>query len=155
MKVYSIVVLLGFFLFNAFGTESNFEIIVPGGWVKNEQSLALGQYQNGMASLIITKDSMPYDSKTPDSYVEFIKGRLAKSFSNTNFETVEKGTLDKLDTRELKYTAEISGMKFYYDVLYVFKDNKAFTITSGNLIDKVDEKYKNEIKSIFASFKLK
>lgn len=98
---------------------------------------------------------MPANASTPDKYVEFVKAQYAKTFAKCAFEPVAASKKDGFEARELKYTAEVSGFKMVYNVLYVFRGGKAYTLTGGNMADFIDDGYKADLKAFFASFKLK
>ncbi len=135
--------------------DEPFTITVPDGWVKNSGSAALGHYQNGTGTFIITVDKMPAEASTPDAYVEFVKAKLEKALGKCTFEPVVSGKKDKRETRELNYSVLMSGMKLKYDVYYIFDADKAYTLTSCNLDKSVNEKFQSEIKTFFTTFKLK
>jgi len=151
-KILFIAMLVGFCL-GAFA--ENFELAVPKGWVKNEQSAALAQYQKGTGTCIVTADTMPADANTPDKYVDFVKGKLKGAFKDIVFESVASAKKGTYETRELKYAVSMSGMNLKYDVLYVFVRGKAYTLTTGNVEGSADASYYSDIKAFFASFQVK
>ncbi len=149
------IFLLMFSVLQAFGAEADFTVSVPNGWVKKDKTTALAQYQKGPGSLIITADYMPSVCKTPDQYIDYVKTQLSKTFKSITYESVVKGKKDGLETRELFYTIDLSGMKMKYDVFYVFKNSKAYTLTTANMLDLFDAGFAADLKAIFSSFKLK
>jgi predicted Zn-dependent protease len=132
----------------------DYTLKVPDGWKKREGSAALEHYMKAGVSMMLTTDYAPAEAKTPDAYVEFVKKLYVKSFKNTQFEPVKKLSVNGNDARELVYTAEVAGMKMKYDVLYVPKDSKYYTLTIGGLAKSFDE-VKADCKTIFNSFKFK
>ena len=67
------------------GTESSVPasnaqvtVEVPNGWSSVEGSAALAQYMNGLASFIVTCDTVPADVKGPDEYVKFAEEQYQK-----------------------------------------------------------------------------
>ena len=139
----------------AFAAELNFTITAPDGWTKKDKSSALAQYQKGGNSFIITADLMPADAKTPDEYITFVKSKLEGVFKKITFETIISDKKDGYVTRELKYTAETSGIKMKYDVLYIFNKGKAYTLTAGAIDFLYDDKFVADVKAMFSSFKFK
>jgi len=138
-----------------FALEADFTVKVPDGWTKKPESAALAHYQKSAGSMIITRDYMPSEANTPDAYIEFVKVQLGKTFKNVKYDQVIPGKMDGYETREVIYSAEISGMKFKYDVLYIFNNGKAYTLTGGNLSDLFNDAFKADLKIFFTSFKFK
>lgn len=138
-----------------FAADEQFTLTVPDGWEKKSGSAALGHYQKGTGSFIVTVDVMPVEASTPDVYIEFVKAKLEKAFGKCTFAPVAAGKKDNLETRILKYTVLMSGMKLDYDVCYIFKAGKAYTLTSGNLEGSIDKQFQADIKTFVTTFKLK
>jgi hypothetical protein len=133
--------------------DLNFTVGVPDGWTKRDKSSALAQYKKSSGSFIITADYLSANASTPDTYITFVKGMLGKAFEKITYEQVVSGKKDGFETRELKYVGETSGIKIKYDVLYIFNNGKAYTLTGGNMSDFYDEAFSKDIKAFFASFK--
>jgi len=138
-----------------FAADADFTMTVPKGWTRRAQSTALAQYKKGPGSFIVTADSMPQNANTPDAYMAFVKQQLGKVFKKIDYEPVAPGKKDGNDTRELKYVAEMSGIKMKYDVLYVFNKGRAYTLTSATMIDFFDASFAADIEVFFTSFNLK
>ena len=133
----------------------NFDLAIPNGWMKKDQTAALAQYQKGTGSFIVTVDTMPANANTPDKYIEYVKGKLKNTFKDIVFESVSTGKKETYETRELKYNVSMSGLKLKYDVLYIFVQGKAYTLTAGNMEGSINAEYTSDIKKLFMSFKLK
>lgn len=138
-----------------FGAPSGFSISVPAGWTTKEGSASLAHYMKGVGSLIVTADTMPANASAPDSYVAFVKERLMKAFPKAVFEPVLKGKKGPHETRELRYSAEMSGIKLKYDIFYVFRNGKAYTLTAGNIAAAFDDSFSKDVTMFFSSFALK
>jgi len=138
-----------------FAADELFTLTAPDGWEKKTGSAALAHYQKGTGSFIITVDVMPAEANTPDKYIEFVKAKLEKALGKCTFEPVVSGKKDTLETRNLKYSILMSGMKLNYDVCYIFKTDKAYTLTSCNLEQSIDKQYQSDIKTFVTTFKLK
>ena len=132
---------------------AEYTVKAPEGWKKHTASSAPEHYMKNGSSLMLTIDSVPAEAKTPDTYVEYVKKLLQKSFKNVQFEPVIKRTINGADARELCYTAEMSGMKMKYDVVYVLKQTKAYTLTAGGMAEMFDS-MKADYQAFFNSFKL-
>ena len=135
--------------------EVDFTMTIPAGWTQRTQSTALAQYKKAGASLIVTADVMPQNANTPDAYIAFVKEQLGKVLQGIVYEPVVAGKQDGHDTRELKYTAQSSGIKMKYDVLYVFNKGKAYTLTAGTMADFFTASIAADVKLFFSSFKFK
>jgi len=133
----------------------DFSLIVPKGWTQRTQSKALAQYKKGPGSFLVTADTMPQTANTPDGYVAFVKGQLGQAFKSVTYEPVVAGRTDGHDSRELKYSADASGIKMKFDVLYVFKEGKAYTLTGGTMADFFTPEFEADLKAFFGSFKFK
>lgn len=138
-----------------FAAGEEFTVTAPKGWNKNNQSAALAHYMKGPGSFMVTADIMPQNANTPDSYVAFVKGKLGKTFPNIAYEPVVSGKKDGYDTRELKYTVVTSGIKLKYDVLYIFNNGKAYTLTSANMTSLFNAEFAADINAFFKSFRFK
>jgi len=127
---------------------------VPNGWVKKE-SAAKAQYQNGTGTFILTIDTLPSNADTPDSYIQFIKEQLRGAFKEISYESVVNGKKDTYETRELKYSVVTYGMTLKYDVLYVFVNSKAYTLTTSNLAGAIDKRFLADVDVFFSGFRIK
>ena len=132
----------------------NYTLTTPNGWMKKDQASALAQYQKGTGSFILTVDTMPANANTPDKYIEFVKGKLKGTFKDIVFESASSGKKETYETRELKYTVTMSGLKLKYRVLYVFVHGKAYTLTAGNMEGSINTEYVSDIKMFFDSFRI-
>lgn len=145
-----------FFLVFAFLTAASslwaadFTLAVPAGWTKME-SASLAQYQKDVASIILTADKLPSEAKTPDAYIEFVKGKLKTSFKDINFTGLKAGKQNGHETRELQYDVKMYGMTLKYLVWYEFTGDKAWTVTTANLGASTTPAYIAEIRTVFAS----
>ncbi|HTY01081.1 MAG TPA: DcrB-related protein [Bacteroidota bacterium] len=138
----------------AFAGEPDYTIKAPDGWKKRTTSSVPEHYMKNGVSMMLTIDSAPPQAKTLDAYVEFAKQQLETAFKNVQFEPVTKLTINGNDARELKYTGEVSGMKMKYDVVYIAKLPKVYTMTAGGLATTFDA-MKAEYAAFFNSFKFK
>lgn len=154
MKIKIVLILSMLFTMGLAGYSQEYSINPPEGWEK-KSSAAIAQYQKGTGTFILTADAMPSNANTPDSYIDFVKGKLKSSFKDISFEKLTKGMKDKYETRELFYTVKMYGMILKYDVLYIFKNGKAFTLTSSNVEGSINKQYLSEIQAFFTSFTLK
>jgi hypothetical protein len=143
-----------FITFVSLAAAGDYTLQVPAGWSKNAGSAAKEQYIKSGVSFILTVDTAPATATTPDAFVEHVKTQLAGTFKNTKFGPVKKVTINGRDGREIVYTGEISGMKMKYDVVYIPKGNRYYTLTFGGLESMFDA-VKAEIGLIVNSFKLK
>ena len=134
--------------------EPDYIIKFPDGWKKRTESAAPEHYMKNGTSMILTIDYAPAEAKTIDAYVEFVKKQYQKSFKSIQFEPVSKLTINGIDARELKYTADISGMKMKYDVAFIPRQSKVYTLTAGGMGDTFDA-LKVDCQAIFKSFKFK
>jgi len=139
---------------SVFGSfADDYALSVPKGWIRKE-SAAKAQYHNGTGTFILTLDTLPSSANTPDSYILFIKEQLQGVFKEISFETVRKSKKDTLETRELKYSVVTYGMTLRYDVLYVFVNDKAYTLTTSNLAGAIDKQFLADIEMFFSGFKI-
>jgi len=132
----------------------DYTIKAPEGWKKQVGSSAPEHYIKNGVSLMLTIDTAPAEAKTPDAYVEFVKKQYAGILKNMKFDPARKVTINGVEARELTYTGETSGMKMKYDVVYVMKQTKVYTLTAGGLASMLDP-LKAEYQAFFNSFKLK
>ena len=146
----SLLAVLG--VFGSFADD--YALAVPKGWIKKE-SAAKAQYHNGTGTFILTIDTLPTSADTPDSYVQFVKEQLKGAFKDISFGTVINGEKDAYDTRDLKYSVIAYGMTLKYDVLYVFVNDKAYTLTTSNLAGAIDKQFLADIDMFFSGFKIK
>lgn len=134
--------------------SGDYTVRVPAGWEKVKGSAAPEHYMKSGVSFILTIDTAPATAKTPDQFVEYVKKQFAGTFKNTKFEPVRKVTINGREGRELVYTGEMSGMKMKYDVVYIPKDGKYYTLTIGGL-EMTFDTVKADVSAIVNSFTLK
>jgi hypothetical protein len=139
---------------SAIAGSPDYILKAPAGWEKKAGSSALEHYMKNGVSLILTVDSAPAEATTPDAYVEFVKKRYARALKNVKFEPVKKLTINGIDARELRYSGETYGMKMKYDVMFIPKQSKYYTITAGGLGSTFDA-LKADYQAFFNSFKFK
>lgn len=140
---------------SVFGSfADDYALSVPKGWIRKE-SAAKAQYHNGSGTFILTIDTLPSNANTPDSYVQFIQEQLKGAFKDISFETVSNGKKDAYDTRGMRYSVVTYGMTLKYDVLYVFVNDKAYTLTTSNLAGAIDKQFLSDIEMFFSGFKIK
>ena len=154
LGILAVVFGLGF-VSSVIAADLDFTLTAPPGWKPRTKSTALAQYQKGPSSFIVTADSMPADAVTPDTYVGFIKKQLGQVFKDITYDPVVSGKKAACETRELKYSGTTSGMKMKYDVLYIFRGGKAYTLTGGTLADLFTAALAADIKAFFDSFTFK
>jgi hypothetical protein len=136
----------------AFAGTPEYTVKAPDGWTKNANSAAKEHYMKNGVTLMLTVDTAPSDAKTPDAYVEFVKKQYVRAFKNVKFEPVKKVNINGVDSRELVYTAEVSGIKMKYDMVYIPKQSSYYTFTAGGLATSLDD-LKAEYQAFFHSFK--
>ncbi|HXX64417.1 MAG TPA: hypothetical protein VEO56_11540 [Bacteroidota bacterium] len=139
---------------SGFGGGPDYTIKAPDGWKKRTTSSAPEHYMKNGVSLMLTIDSAPPEAKTPDGYVEYAKKQLAQTFKNIQFEPVKKLAINGHDARELRYSCELSSIKMKYDVVYIPKESKVYTITAGGMAETFDS-MKAEYQAFFNSFNFK
>ena len=139
---------------SGFGGGSDYTIKAPDGWKKRTTSSAPEHYMKNGVSLMLTIDSAPAEAKTPDGYIEYVKKQLAQTFKNIQFEPVKKLTINGNDARELRYSCEVSSMKMKYDVVYIPRQTKVYTITAGGMAETFDS-MKADYQAFFNSFNFK
>jgi hypothetical protein len=154
MKTTAVLLLVIAFFLASPATAGDYTVKAPAGWTKNASSSAPEHYMKNGVSLILTIDSAPAEAKTIDGYVEYVKKMYVKQFKSVKFEPVKKLTIHGNDARELLYTADISGMKMKYDVVFIPRQTKVYTMTAGGLSDTFDP-LKPECQTFFNSFKFK
>ena len=135
--------------------DLDFTLTAPKGWTQRTQSSALAHYKKGPGSFILTADVMPATANTPDGYVTFAKSQLSQVLKDVVYEPVVAGNTDGHDSRELRYVSVSSGMKLKYDVLYVFKGGKAYTLTGATMVDFFTPEFAADLKAFFDSFRFK
>ncbi len=133
---------------------AEYTVKAPQGWQKQAGSAAPEHYMKSGVSLILTIDTAPAEATTPDAYVEFVKKKYAKALKNVKFEPVKKLTINGVSARELRYTGETYGMKMKYDVVFIPKQTRYFTITAGGLASTFDA-LQADYQAFFNSFKFK
>lgn len=133
---------------------ADYTIQFPDGWTKVGGSAAPEHYMKNGVSFMLTIDRAPSTAKTPDAFVEYVKKQLAGAFKNTRFEPTKKITVNGREGRQLSYTGEVSGIAMQYEVVYIPKDGKYYTLTAGGMATAFD-KVKADCRSIVESFKLK
>lgn len=153
-RVAFVLALVIYLCATAYAQEADFTVKAPDGWKKRTTSSAPAHYMKNGVSLMLTIDTAPAEAKTLDAYVEYVKKQWATSFKNLQYERVTKLTINGRDARELRYTAEISGMKMKYDVVYVGKQPKVYTMTAGGLADTFDS-MNADYRAFFNSLTLK
>jgi len=142
------------FCASAFAGDADYTIKAPDGWKKRTTSSAPEHYMKNGVTLMLTIDSAPAEASTPDAYVEFVKKQYAGILKNMKFDPVKKLTINGVEARELTYSGETYGMKMKYDVVYVMKQTKVYTMTAGGMGDTFDS-MRAEYRSFFNSLKLK
>ncbi len=138
----------------AFSAPIDYAVVVPDGWTKNAGSSASDHYTKNGISLMVTIDTAPAGATSQDDYVEFVKKQLKSVFKNLRFEAAKKLFINGKEARELVYTGEISGMKMKYDVVYVPKSGRVYTLTAGGMAGTFD-KLNADYRAFFNSFKFK
>jgi hypothetical protein len=133
---------------------ADYTLQIPAGWEKVKGSSALEHFIKNGVSFILTIDQAPPTAKTPDQFVAYAKKALAGAFKNTKFEPAKMVTINGREARELVYTGEVSGMKMKYDVVYIIRDGRVYTLTVGGLEQAFDT-VKADCSAIFNSCKLK
>ncbi len=139
---------------STFAGEPDYTVKAPDGWKKRTASAAPEHYMKNGVSLLVTIDSAPSQVKGIDAYVDFVKTQLSTTFKNIQFEPVAKLTINGNDARELRYTAQTSGITMKYDVVYVPRGSRVYTLTAGGMSDTFDA-MKADYKAFFNSFKFK
>ncbi|HUI10844.1 MAG TPA: DcrB-related protein [Bacteroidota bacterium] len=139
---------------SAFAGDPDYTIKAPDGWKKRTTSSAPEHYMKNGVTLMLTIDSAPPEAKNLDAYVEFAKKQYAGTLQNLTFDPARKLTINGVDARELVYTGEASGFKMKYDVVYVMRQTKVYTLTAGGMAGTFDS-MKADYQSFFSSFKLK
>ena len=138
----------------AFAGDADYTVKAPDGWKKRTTSSAPEHYMKKGVSLMLTIDYAPADAKTLDAYVELAKKQYTGVIKNVKFDPVKKMSINGLDARELTYTGETAGLKMKYDVAFVMKGTKVYTMTAGGMADTFDA-MKAEYLAFFNSFRLK
>jgi hypothetical protein len=154
MKTPAVLLLVLAFLVASPAFAGDYTIKAPEGWTKNASSSVPEHYMKNGVSLILTIDYAPAEAKTIDGYVEYVKKMYEKQFKSVKFEPVKKLTINGNDARELLYTADISGLKMKYDVVFIPKQTKVYTMTAGGLADTF-KPLMPECQAFFNSFKFK
>lgn len=153
-KIFCAVLFALAVLSSTLAADQDFSITVPEGWNRNNESKALAQYQSDKGALIIVAETMPSDAAAPDAYMELVRKKFMETFKNCVFEETVAGKKGAHDSRRMKLSIAMYGMKMKYDVLYVFKGNKAYSLTGCALESNADSKYLADIKTFFDSFTL-
>lgn len=133
---------------------ASFQVTAPNGWKKKEGSAAPAQYMKGTSSFLVTIDTMPKEANTPDAYVDFVKKQLTKVFGKVDFISVTKVTIGGIEGRELVYASSAYGLNMKYNVVYLFKNGKAYTLTGGSTKADFDG-VQADFKAFSKSFVLK
>jgi len=139
---------------STFAGDADYTVKAPDGWKKRSASSAPEHYMKNGVSLMLTIDAAPAEIKTLDAYVEFVKKQYTGVMANLKFDPVKKLTINGMDARELCYSGETSGLQMKYDVVYVMKQSKVYTMTAGGMAQTFDS-MKADYKAFFSSFKLK
>jgi hypothetical protein len=150
--VFSLLIIALLLTLPAFAGD--YSIKAPDGWQKNASSAAPEHYMKNGVSLILTIDYAPAEAKTIDAYVEYVKKMYQKQFKSVQFEPVKKLSINGNDARELLYTADISGLKMKYDIVFIPRQTKVYTMTAGGLADTF-KPMMPECQAFFNSFKFK
>lgn len=127
------------------------------GWNKVEGSTALIQYLKDGNSVIVTRDIMPSDAKTPESFIEYVKGMLSKTFDSVGFEDASQMGISDPNKHLLVYTysLKVGGADYQMKAwaAYIFHDNYAYTLTCGALSNNFSN-LEGDFKTFMESFKL-
>lgn len=138
----------------AFAADQDFSMTVPGGWNRNNETKALAHYQSDKGTLIVSVETMPSDAAAPDAYMEVVRKKFMETFKNCVLEEVVVGKKGAHDSRLMKMSITMYGMKMKYDMLYVFKGKRAYSLTACALESNADGNYPADIRIFFDSFTL-
>jgi len=138
----------------ALAGDADYTIKAPDGWKKRTTSSAPEHYMKNGVTWMLTIDVAPAEARTLDAYVEFVKKQYAGVLTGMKFDPVRKLTINGVDARELTYSGETSGLTMKYDVVYVMKQTKVYTMTAGGMAGTFDS-MKAEYRAFFNSFTLK
>jgi uncharacterized secreted protein with C-terminal beta-propeller domain len=125
---------------------------LPEGWNKMETA-ALAQYMNGMASIIVTCDTVPVGVNGTDEYAKYAQEQYKKTFPDSEFADTQDITIDGVEGKDYSFTYSASGMKMKMRTVYLLKGSQAYTISCGTLDGEFD-KVAGDFQSMLKSFKI-
>lgn len=127
------------------------------GWNPVQGSTALIQYLKDGNSVIATRDIMPSEAKTPESFINYVKGMYSKTFDNVGYEDVSQIGVSDPNKYLLVYTYDVkiagAAHKMKAWVAYIFHDGYAYTLHCGGLSNNFSA-VEADIKTFIESFKL-
>ncbi|MGE4284171.1 MAG: hypothetical protein AB7G87_10675 [Clostridia bacterium] len=127
------------------------------GWNNVEGSTALIQYIKDGNSVIVTRDTMPSEAKTPETFIQYVKERFGKVLDNTTFNDISEIGISDPEKHFLVYTHDIKAGGATYQmkgwVTYIFHEGNAYTLTCGALSNSFSE-VENDFREFIRSFKL-
>ncbi len=124
----------------------------PEGWEKKESSGALLLYTKGPSNFTVSRDSIPAEAASLDSYLTFAQNKLSGRYDGIDFSSAENLKVGGYDGKKYFTAYEMANTPFKMVIVYILRDNYAYHLQGGAMAEDFDSVLP-DFEALISSFK--